>query len=800
MVSARPQPNQTTLNPLRPREQKQSTMAALMEELVEEEILLRFPPGYPASLLRAALVCKSWCGLVSGRAFRRRFRERHRTPPVLGLRVRHPRPLRPHVLLPATTRGPPRRTRPPANTESLLSMANLGWGKAACSHEDIKKWTGADVFRPGELVEWRAPTKDETPSKLTLEDGFVILSLNHIMCGLRMDPSDFLVSVLAHYGIEWFHLTPNSITVLSIFAHLCEAYLGVPPMVEMFAHFHMLDYSNNGETATVGAVNFQLRDNVKRNYPEYYLKASQSVWTCRWFYAKLPLSCRLAFKGNALKELDDWNWKEVLLLSPEQEKQVHQIRQLSIQGLTAVDIVRHYLKHQISPLRQRSHLAGNYIGPADPTRDSDKGACANFTQIKILYLMKFRVSYVSYLDLYEEDIERKLSYLLDLKKTGQKDPPMEPTTPVSQHPDLLYILSTLKHKKQTVEELTGRRSIRKSSADRPLVPASPRSYTRQSAAHMKIVVPPENNSSPVQGHPDIEDEETIEAKKTITMAASPNQGNEHKSIEFPDEIEEGEKIAKVKLISSIIGVKRKFSPGSQRKAKNSSTSFMTKTRMSSLDNGCIKGASLRKEAAAAPNPQSPVLARHSHASSVEKGEKSALFILANVPLHQHVRYCPPKEVDPAQSIAEQVQHQEVLEETASVWVPNAEEINSEVIWDKMVKVGSEYLSSSQKTLSELFEQAEKLFIENKHLKNDRIMLEQQLKDQKKMTDELRKRNELTQISLVKKCIELSLLEEEATVLMKDKEEMQSRVACAKEHLELMRTILCHEKGEGNRES
>nr|CAB3455564.1 unnamed protein product [Digitaria exilis] len=167
-------------------------------------------------------------------------------------------------------------------------MANLGWGKAACSHEDIKKWTGADVFRPGELVEWRAPTKDETPSKLTLEDGF-------------------------------------------------------------------------------------LRDNVKRNYPEYYLKASQSVWTCRWFYAKLPLSCRLAFKGNALKELDDWNWKEVLLLSPEQEKQVHQIRQLSIQGLTAVDIVRHYLKHQISPLRQRSHLAGNYIGPADPTRDSDKG-------------------------------------------------------------------------------------------------------------------------------------------------------------------------------------------------------------------------------------------------------------------------------------------------------------------------------------------------------------------------------------------------------------------------------------------
>ncbi|KAL6647171.1 hypothetical protein ACP70R_014608 [Stipagrostis hirtigluma subsp. patula] len=56
---------------------------ALMEELVEE-ILLRFPPDDPASLLRAALVCKDWCRLVSGAAFRRRFREFHCTPPMLG--------------------------------------------------------------------------------------------------------------------------------------------------------------------------------------------------------------------------------------------------------------------------------------------------------------------------------------------------------------------------------------------------------------------------------------------------------------------------------------------------------------------------------------------------------------------------------------------------------------------------------------------------------------------------------------------------------------------------------------------
>ncbi|TKW30114.1 hypothetical protein SEVIR_2G013500v4 [Setaria viridis] len=59
----------------------------LMEELVEE-ILLHFPPHEPALLVRAALVCKHWCRLISGPGFRRRFRELHRTPPMLGFHYR----------------------------------------------------------------------------------------------------------------------------------------------------------------------------------------------------------------------------------------------------------------------------------------------------------------------------------------------------------------------------------------------------------------------------------------------------------------------------------------------------------------------------------------------------------------------------------------------------------------------------------------------------------------------------------------------------------------------------------------
>ncbi|KAK3124677.1 hypothetical protein QOZ80_7BG0590510 [Eleusine coracana subsp. coracana] len=56
----------------------------LLDELVEEN-LLRIPPHDPASLVRASLVCKRWCRLVSGPEFRRLFRERHRRAPELGI-------------------------------------------------------------------------------------------------------------------------------------------------------------------------------------------------------------------------------------------------------------------------------------------------------------------------------------------------------------------------------------------------------------------------------------------------------------------------------------------------------------------------------------------------------------------------------------------------------------------------------------------------------------------------------------------------------------------------------------------
>ncbi|CAM0913917.1 unnamed protein product [Alopecurus aequalis] len=57
--------------------------AALPDELLEE-IFLRLPPDEPAWLVRASLASKLWLGLLSGPSFRRRYRDLHGAPPMLG--------------------------------------------------------------------------------------------------------------------------------------------------------------------------------------------------------------------------------------------------------------------------------------------------------------------------------------------------------------------------------------------------------------------------------------------------------------------------------------------------------------------------------------------------------------------------------------------------------------------------------------------------------------------------------------------------------------------------------------------
>ncbi|RLN05290.1 hypothetical protein C2845_PM13G10890 [Panicum miliaceum] len=117
------------------------------------EILLRLPPQ-PSSLPRASLVCKRWRRLVTDPHFRRRFRARHRRPPLIGVFEDHGYPLFRSVM------------DPPDLIPAERFCPRLGDDKGGCEPDKWKIYGcrhGCMLLynrKQKEIVLWDPPTGD----------------------------------------------------------------------------------------------------------------------------------------------------------------------------------------------------------------------------------------------------------------------------------------------------------------------------------------------------------------------------------------------------------------------------------------------------------------------------------------------------------------------------------------------------------------------------------------------------------------------------------------------------------------
>ena len=88
------------------------------------------------------------------------------------------------------------------------------------------------VVPPCSLVEWTTASDKRFPY-CKIEHEFVVFE-SFFHCGFNIPPSKFVLNVLDWYQIELHHLNPNSVTMLSTFVHLCEAFLGIEPSLNLF--------------------------------------------------------------------------------------------------------------------------------------------------------------------------------------------------------------------------------------------------------------------------------------------------------------------------------------------------------------------------------------------------------------------------------------------------------------------------------------------------------------------------------------------------------------------------------------
>lgn len=73
----------------------------------------------------------------------------------------------------------------------------------------------------------------------------MVIVEDFVRCSFLPPLSEFLLLILNFYGLSLLHLNPTSIAFLSIFAHLCEAYVGVVPFLDIFHYYYELRWKES---------------------------------------------------------------------------------------------------------------------------------------------------------------------------------------------------------------------------------------------------------------------------------------------------------------------------------------------------------------------------------------------------------------------------------------------------------------------------------------------------------------------------------------------------------------------------
>jgi hypothetical protein len=247
--------------------------------------------------------------------------------------------------------------------KAVIPDLNTIWETSTVTEEQIQSLVDRGLLRPKAQGGWRPTAGEEF---LTEGTGETIIFLAHIERGFGVPAGDFLRGLLHFYHIELVHLAPNSITIISTFVHLCEAYLVIAP------HFHLwrcfFELKKTGKGMVVGSVIFMLCQNMKSEYIDLTLPGSTSGWKKGWFYLDNPAPALRGRTGRVPVPGPEWTNHLVMRDTEEIKPLLDNLEQLKIEGLTGAAVAISFCRHLIQPLQDRAHPTFEYWGQSDPTR------------------------------------------------------------------------------------------------------------------------------------------------------------------------------------------------------------------------------------------------------------------------------------------------------------------------------------------------------------------------------------------------------------------------------------------------
>jgi hypothetical protein len=168
---------------------------------------------------------------------------------------------------------------PPIDPNSQLSFA--GNHMSVVLESDLLHLVDVGVLLPKELCSWQICRGVTVPTEDTHES---VIYVPFLICGLALPVSPFFCGLLDFYDMNLTHLNPNSILQISIFVHLCEAYLRILPHFGLWKYlYHCRFGMAGGQHQLIGGASLEMRRGRKTEYLDIPLKDSIKGWHLEWF-------------------------------------------------------------------------------------------------------------------------------------------------------------------------------------------------------------------------------------------------------------------------------------------------------------------------------------------------------------------------------------------------------------------------------------------------------------------------------------------------------------------------------------
>jgi hypothetical protein len=258
---------------------------------------------------------------------------------------------------------------PPIDPNSQLPFA--GNHMSVVSESDLLHLVSVRVLPPKELCSWRICRGFTVPTEDTHEFVIYIPFLIH---GLALPISPFFRGLLDFYHLNLTHLNPNSILQVSIFVHLCEAYLGILPHFGLWKYlYHCRPGMVGGQHQLMGGASLEMRRGRKTKYLDIPLKDNIKGWRLEWFIVEnhgKSLPPRSGRQPDV--RAPSWTKSPTDLEIAEARVLLAEIGLLKERGLSAEAVVADFVFKNIQPLKDIAYSAYLYSGVTDSTRVTNK--------------------------------------------------------------------------------------------------------------------------------------------------------------------------------------------------------------------------------------------------------------------------------------------------------------------------------------------------------------------------------------------------------------------------------------------